>query len=141
MDDLVGRLLRELPDTDKDRYDIAYARGRAQVRSALLFGGLALGLATGAAATLLLDPSEGRGRRAAITERLGAVLKDVRAMVRARREDLPATPPSNAEQRAQATLPVRTRPDVRTPPRSAVASGSSRTLDHGREPVAAGVDG
>ena len=28
MDDLVSRLVRELPDTNRDRYDIAYERGR-----------------------------------------------------------------------------------------------------------------
>ena len=51
MDDIVGRLMRELPDTDKDRYDIAYERGRAQARSSLVAGGLAAGLAAGAVDT------------------------------------------------------------------------------------------
>ena len=44
MNDVVVRLLRELPDTDKDRYDIAFERGRAQARSSLLFGGMTIGL-------------------------------------------------------------------------------------------------
>ena len=48
MDDVVFRLLRELPDTDKDRYDIAYERGRVRTRSSLLFGGMAIGLVAGA---------------------------------------------------------------------------------------------
>ena len=43
MNDVVFRLLRELPDTDKDRYDIAFERGRAQARSSLLFGGMTIG--------------------------------------------------------------------------------------------------
>ena len=73
MDDVVFRLLRELPDTDKDRYDIAYERGRAQVRSSLLFGGMALGLVAGGLGLFLLDPVVGAGRRAQLAQRAKAV--------------------------------------------------------------------
>jgi len=54
MEDIVGRLLRELPDTDKDRYDIAFARGRAQARSSLVFSGLAIEAIFIAALSILL---------------------------------------------------------------------------------------
>ena len=64
MNDVVFRLLRELPDTDKDRYDVAYERGRAQARSSLLFGGMTIGLVAGALGLFLLDPVAGSGRRA-----------------------------------------------------------------------------
>ncbi len=63
MTDIVARAMRELPDTDKSRYDVAYERGRAQARSTLLFGGLALGVLVGAAATFLFDPDRGQARR------------------------------------------------------------------------------
>jgi hypothetical protein len=52
-----------LPDTDRTRYDIAYQRGRAQARSQMLFTGLALGAAVGAAAMFFLDPVRGTARR------------------------------------------------------------------------------
>ena len=73
MDDLISRITRELPDTDRDRYDIAYERGRAQARSSLLAGGLALGAVAGSAAMFLLDPERGKGRRTALAERLAAM--------------------------------------------------------------------
>jgi gas vesicle protein len=88
MDDLVSRITRELPDTDRDRYDIAYQRGRAQARSALLFGGLALGAAAGAVATLLLDPARGRGRRIQLRQRAGAMARRVAATAQGRVTDL-----------------------------------------------------
>jgi hypothetical protein len=114
MDDLVNRLARELPGTDTSRYDIAYRRGRAQARSSLLFGGLALGSAAGALTMFLLDPVEGRSRRAALSQRAGAVARDLRRTVEGRGTDLrqramgaatelglPGTPPSNEELRAE----------------------------------------
>ena len=81
MDDVVFRLLRELPDTDKDRYDIAYERGRAQARSSLLFGGMAIGLLAGALGLFLLDPVVGGGRRARLAQRAKAVLRDLQRTV------------------------------------------------------------
>ena len=61
--DAVFRLLRELPDTDKDRYDVADERGRAQPLVAVVRR-LTLGLVVGALGLFLLDPVEGSGRRA-----------------------------------------------------------------------------
>lgn len=63
---LVARLERELPDTDKDRYDRAYARGRVQARSIYLAVGIAAGVTVGIAAAALLDPRHGPRRRARI---------------------------------------------------------------------------
>jgi len=70
MKDVIARLQRELPDTDKDRYDVAYERGRAQARSALLGGGLAIGSALGAGLMWLFDPERGSGRRAQLASRV-----------------------------------------------------------------------
>lgn len=142
MDDIVGRLTREWPDTDKDRYDLAYARGRAQARSSLIGGGLAIGLAAGAALMFLLDPRLGRGRRIDIRQRLGGAMNGLRRTLAVRREDignralgaatelgLPGTPPSNAERRALEATPA-----LWTAPRSSVA-GRTRAE---REPVPTG---
>ena len=147
MDDIVGRLLRELPDTDKDRYDIAFARGRAQARSSLVFSGLAVGLAVGSAAMFLLDPKLGRGRRVDLRERIAGAVNQVRETLAARRErqgtgTVGAAPElgllggrsSDEEWRAaEATTPWR------TPPRSAVAPRLARASGTDREPVAAGA--
>ena len=81
MNDVVFRLLRELPDTDKDRYDIAYERGRAQARSSLLFGGMTIGLVAGALGLFLLDPVVGSGRRAQLAERAKALLNDLQRTI------------------------------------------------------------
>ena len=154
MDDVVLRLLRELPGTEKDRYDIAYERGRAQARSSLLFGGMAIGLLAGALGLFLLDPVVGGGRRAQLAQRAKAVLRALQRTVDGRSRDfrnrasgaatelgLPGTPPSNLERReaaaaAAAGLP---RHAVRTPPRSAAASGARRDDGKDRMPVAAGT--
>ena len=75
--DFVARLERELPDTDRDRYDRAFARGFARARSGYLFAGLALGAIGGAAAIALLDPQLGRSRRIGLGEKLAKWRKDV----------------------------------------------------------------
>ena len=146
MDDIVGRLMRELPDTDKDRYDMAYARGRAQARSSLAAGGLAVGLAAGAALMFLLDPRLGRGRRIELRQRLNGAMNGLRRTLAARREDignralgaatelgLPGTPPSNEERRAMEAMP-----SLRTAPRSSVAGRTTPTPNE-PEPVVAGI--
>ena len=145
MDDIISRLMRELPDTDKDRYDIAYERGRAQARSSLAAGGLVVGLAAGAALMFLLDPRLGRGRRIEFRQRLNGAVNGLRRTLAARRDDLgnralgaatelglPGTPPSNEERRAADAVAA-----LRTAPRSSVAG---RTMAIPVEPqfVAAG---
>jgi hypothetical protein len=77
-----SRVQRELPDTDKDRYDIAYERGRAQSRSSLLFGGLVLGAISGLIGMFVLDPVRGAQRRAAIAARTGSLGGRATALVR-----------------------------------------------------------
>ncbi len=115
MDDLVSRLARELPDTDRNRYDIAFARGRAQARSALVFGGMAVGAAAGSLAMFLFDPVEGRSRRAELGQRLASLGNDLRRTAEGRATDLrnrtmgtatelglPGTPASNETRRQDA---------------------------------------
>jgi hypothetical protein len=63
MENIISRIQRELPDTDKDRYDAAYERGRAQARSGNVFGGLAFGALVGAVLMYLFDPERGTDRR------------------------------------------------------------------------------
>lgn len=150
MDDLVSRLARELPDTSKDRYDIAYQRGRSQARSSLLFGGMAIGLAAGALAMYLLDPRQGNGRRTELGQRLGAVGRDLSRSIAGRGTDLrnrakgaatelglPGTPASNAERREEAEQEARAA--RRAIPRSAGAhlAASDEPLD-ALEPVPVG---
>jgi hypothetical protein len=136
MDDIVGRLLRELPDTDKDRYDIAFARGRARARSSLVFSGLAVGLAVGSAAMFLLDPQLGRSRRIDLRQRIADAADQLRRTVAARRTGLAHEPTTSSDAQpppVEATTPWRTPPRSAVAPRVATASGSDR------EPVAAGA--
>jgi hypothetical protein len=137
MDDVVNRLIRELPDTAKDRYDLAYRRGRAQARSSMLFGGMTLGFLAGAGIMFLLDPDHGRSRRAELGQRLGALGRDVQRTAEGRRKDLrnravgaatelglPGTPPSNEEIRED--LAATREPTIPRPvPRSAAARSPS----------------
>ena len=139
MYDMVFRLLRELPDTDKDRYDIAYERGRARARSALLFGGITIGLVAGALGLFLLDPVAGSGRRAQITQRAKALVHDLQRAIDERRRS------SDIQQQEAAVSAAEALPKyaVRTPPRSVAASVARRT-DTTRDgtdrvPVAAGT--
>src|SRR3954447_19536778 len=73
----VTRLERELPDTDKDRYDRAYERGRVQTRTLYVVGGLAVGIGAGIAASVLLDPQRGQQRRAQISKLRDQVTRQV----------------------------------------------------------------
>jgi len=155
LDDVVFRLLRELPDTDKDRYDIAYERGRVRTRSSLLFGGMAIGLVAGVLGLFLLDPGVGSGRRARLAQRAKAVLNDLqrtgvgrsrdfrnRALGAATELGLPGTPQSNVERREAAVATTAALPPthtVRTPPRSVAASVARRDDARDRVPVAAGA--
>jgi gas vesicle protein len=85
---MLSRLQRELPDTDKDRYDVAYERGRTQARSSTLFGGLILGALLGALMMFLLDPAHGAGRRAQLASRANGIKKDLSKSAAGRAEDL-----------------------------------------------------
>jgi hypothetical protein len=76
------------PTPIANRYDVAYERGRAQARSRLLFGGLALGSALGAALTFLFDPERGRRRRAELGQRLTALRNDLQRTAEGRSKDL-----------------------------------------------------
>jgi hypothetical protein len=86
--DVLNRLQRELPDTDKDRYDIAYERGRAQARSSMLFGGLLLGTLLGAILMFLFDPVHGAGRRSQLASRATGIRNDVSRTASGRAEHL-----------------------------------------------------
>jgi len=140
MSDVVFRLLRELPDTDKDRYDVAYERGRAQARSSLLFGGMTIGLVAGALSLFLLDPVAGSGRRAQLVTRAKTVLNDLQ-----RRIDRGRSGESNVDSRevAGSTTAAPPKHEVRIPPRSVAASVARRTDDPtgatDRLPIAAGA--
>ncbi len=68
-----ARIERELPDTDKDRYDRAYERGRIRARTIYLGLGLAAGIAAGIAAALLLEPRHGRERREALSRTVSGI--------------------------------------------------------------------
>jgi hypothetical protein len=88
MENLISRIQRELPDTDKDRYDAAYERGRAQARSGNLFGGLAFGALVGAVLMYLFDPDRGVGRRAELVSRATGLRNDLARTTGGRVEDL-----------------------------------------------------
>ena len=140
MNDVVFRILRELPDTDKDRYDIAFERGRAQARSALLLGGMTIGLVAGALGLFLLDPVVGSERRARVAKRAKALLNDLQRTI-----DRGRSRESNVERReaADATTAAPPKHEVRIPPRSVAASVARRTdatTDAAdRVPIAAGT--
>ena len=72
---LGARLEKELPDTDRDRYQRAYARGRAQARSKYVIVGLVAGIGAGVVAAILLDPKHGKERRAAITHKASGLTR------------------------------------------------------------------
>ena len=137
MSDVVFRLLRELPDTDKDRYDIAYERGRAQARSTLLLGGMTIGLVAGALGLFLLDPVVGNGRRAQLADRAKALLNDLQRTIDRGRSRM-----STVDRRdVGATNATPPKHEVRIPPRSVAASVARRTDDTtgatDRAPIAA----
>src|SRR5438309_11522566 len=85
---VLSRLQRELPDTDKDRYDIAYEQGAHQARSGLLFGGVLVGALAGAAAMFLLDPARGAGRRAGLASLAVGLRNDLARTAAGKSEDL-----------------------------------------------------
>ena len=88
MKNLISRIQRELPDTDKNRYDAAYERGRAQARSGPLLGGLAFGAIVGAGLMFLLDPDRGAARRSQLASRAIGVRDDLARTAGSHLEDL-----------------------------------------------------
>jgi len=87
MRDIVAEVQRNLPGTDKDRYDIAYERGKTQARSALAATGLALGLAVGTALMFFFDPVMGPGRRAQLRQRAMSMSKEISGAAESKVED------------------------------------------------------
>ena len=120
MKNILSRVQRELPDTDQDRYDVAYERGRAQARSGLMFGGLALGSALGAGLMWLFDPERGNGRRAQLVSRLEGLKNDVARTTSGRAEDLGNRVEGFAIERG-----------IKEPPEEGVAQGVGEP-DYGR---------
>jgi hypothetical protein len=88
MKDVISRVQRELPDTDQTRYDVAYERGKAQARSKLMFGGLAVGSAVGAGLMWLFDPERGRSRRAQLASRVEGLRNDMSRTAEGRGKDI-----------------------------------------------------
>jgi hypothetical protein len=86
--DFLSRLQRELPNTDKDRYDIAYEQGAHRARSGLLFGGMLVGALAGAVAMFLLDPARGAGRRAELASRATGLRTDLARTAAGKGENL-----------------------------------------------------
>jgi gas vesicle protein len=78
---LVENLERELPTTDKGRYDRAYSRGWARARTSFIVVGAATGIAAGIVGALLLDPRNGARRRAALRTRVQSTTQGVGATV------------------------------------------------------------
>jgi gas vesicle protein len=77
MKDVIAEVQRQLPGTDKDRYDIAYERGKTQARSALATAGLALGVVVGTALMFFFDPVMGKRRRALLRDKAAAISNDI----------------------------------------------------------------
>src|SRR2546426_8154582 len=77
MKDVIAEVQRQLPGTDKDRYDIAYERGKIQARSALATAGLALGVVVGTALMFFFDPVMGKRRRALLRDKAAAISNDI----------------------------------------------------------------
>ncbi len=101
---LVVRLERDLPDTDRDRYDRAYARGWVRARSTYLAAGLVVGIGAGVVAVALLDPKRGKARRErlatrassltqGVTEKVGGAVKEATTRARSVAEERGLVPP------------------------------------------------
>ena len=74
---IVENLERDLPTTDKGRYDRAYSRGWARARTGFVIVGAAAGIAAGIAGAFLLDPSEGPRRREALRSKVRSTTEGV----------------------------------------------------------------
>jgi hypothetical protein len=74
---IVENLERDLPTTDKGRYDRAYSRGWARARTGFVIVGAAAGIAAGIAGAFLLDLSEGPRRREALRSKVRSTTEGV----------------------------------------------------------------
>jgi hypothetical protein len=74
---IVETLERDLPTTDKGRYDRAYSRGWARARTGFVIVGAAAGIAAGIAGAFLLDPNNGPRRREALRTKLRTTTEGV----------------------------------------------------------------
>ena len=74
---IVENLERDLPTTDKGRYDRAYSRGWARARTSFIVVGAAAGIAAGIAGAWLLDPKQGPRRREALRNRVRSTTEGV----------------------------------------------------------------
>jgi gas vesicle protein len=144
VEDLISRIQRELPDTDRTRYDIAYARGRTQARSAMFFGGLTLGGLLGGALAYLLDPDHGQARREGLRVQATARWNDLSRMAEERGRDVRERVSAMKEEMGQDGRGETDVPDasadrivVPMPARAAVASDETESLRYG-EPEPAG---
>ena len=131
---LVARLERELPDTDKDRYDRAYARGRVQARSIYLALGIAAGVAAGIAVAALLDPRHGKERRDRLTRRTSELTEGLTARA--------ASPARVAQERARSLAQERGLAEAEVEVPLASASDEPRVEDAAvpAEPESAAAD-
>jgi hypothetical protein len=75
---LAGRVEKELPDTDKDRYVRAFERGRIQTRTRYIAVGAAAGIAAGLLGVVLSD----KERRDAATRKVNGLSKQVQGKVK-----------------------------------------------------------
>jgi gas vesicle protein len=131
MPDLMTRVIRELPDTDRDRYDIAYQRGRAQTRSLYVLGGLVLGAVAGGAATMLLDPERGPTRRRGLARTASRMAAQLQARLDERMASRTTVPADRA------VVPLDETPQAVA--RSAVRADPAASETAEREQVGAGI--
>jgi hypothetical protein len=135
MKNFISRIQRELPDTDKDRYDVAYERGKTQARGGLtqargglLFGGLAFGAIVGAALTFLFDPKRGSDRRAQLASRATGLRDDLVRTATSRVEELQNRAKGGANGGASDTA---IEPGYRQPEEGVPAHATSRRTGKG----------
>jgi len=81
---LVTSLERELPTTDKDRYDRAFARGWTRARATFVGAGLVTGLLAGIAGAFLLDAQRGTQRREQLAASVRGTTRGVTRVLRRR---------------------------------------------------------
>jgi gas vesicle protein len=81
VDEVVRRIERDWPGTDRDRYERAFQRGYARGRSGRLAVGLVLGASAAAAVVYLMDPERGERRRDEVVRRSRKAIEDGRRML------------------------------------------------------------